>query len=122
MEQNESLIQEGRGVSYQTLCKKSMLFPGEMLPCKLGSTEIVVLWPERGRPRAFDARCPHEDVSLLQGVFEGNMLICSAHGWVFDSHSGEGLSPTGCELREYPIRVAGEHIEVDLDDEGAEPA
>jgi nitrite reductase/ring-hydroxylating ferredoxin subunit len=43
---------------------------------------------------------------------------------VFDSHTGEGLSPTGCELHEYPIRVSGEHIEVDLDpqDEDNEPA
>jgi toluene monooxygenase system ferredoxin subunit len=62
-------------MSYQILCRKSLLYPGEMLPCKLDATEIVVLWPEGGRPRAFNARCPHEDVSLLQGVFEGNTLI-----------------------------------------------
>lgn len=101
-------------MGWTALCKKRLLSPGEAVPCRADGQEIILLWPEGGRPRAFDARCPHEDVSLNKGIFNGQTLICAAHGWVFDAHSGEGLSPTGCELAEFPIRVNGEMLEIEL--------
>jgi toluene monooxygenase system ferredoxin subunit len=107
-------------MAYQTLCKKTLLSPSELVPAMVGKTEVVIMWPEGGRPRAFNARCPHEGVSLAQGIFNGSTLICPAHGWVFDGHTGEGLSPTGCEMLEYPIQINGEMIEIDLDEDSAD--
>lgn len=43
--------------------------------------------PDGGQPRAFDAACPHEDVSLARRVFNGRTLPCTAHGWVFDGRA-----------------------------------
>ncbi len=103
-------------MAFVDVCKKSYLYEGEMVPCKVGDQEIVIMWPERGLPRAFDAVCPHEQVSLAKGVFSGRTLTCIAHGWVFDGHTGEGLSPRGCELTEYPLQVTDLMVQIDLDD------
>jgi toluene monooxygenase system ferredoxin subunit len=35
---------------------------------------------------------------------------------VFDGRNGAGLSPTGCEMTEYPMRVVDGMVEVDLPD------
>jgi toluene monooxygenase system ferredoxin subunit len=104
-------------MAFQPLCKSSLLHEGELVPCIVDGTEVVVMWPEGGRPRAFDAACPHDDVSLTRGVFSGRTLTCIAHGWVFDGQTGEGVAPEGCAMQEYPIRLADGVIEIDLEDE-----
>lgn len=103
-------------MAFQPLCSSSLLHEGELVPCMAGDTEVVIMWPDGGRPRAWDARCPHDDVSLARAVFSGHTLTCIAHGWVFDGHSGEGLAPEGCAMREYPIRLTEGVIEIDLED------
>ena len=69
-----------------------------------------------GQPRAFEGVCPHEAQSLVNNSeFNGRILTCTVHGWVFDGRTGEGLRPEGCRLREYPLRFAdGGMVEVDL--------
>ncbi|WP_018412657.1 Rieske 2Fe-2S domain-containing protein [Methyloversatilis thermotolerans] len=103
-------------MAYKPVCKEKILYEGELVPCRADGHELLIMWPDGGRPRAWDAACPHEDVSLARGVFNGRTLICIAHGWVFDGRNGEGLSPTGCEMTEYPMRVVDGMVEVDLPD------
>jgi toluene monooxygenase system ferredoxin subunit len=51
--------------------------------------------------------------------FNGRILICTVHGWVFHGGTGEGLSPTGCRLHEFPLRVTGDGlVEIDLEEAG----
>ncbi len=104
-------------MTFQTLCKQSYLADGEAVPFLLNGQEVIVLWPDGGQPRAFNGACPHEGQSLVNNSdFNGRILICTVHGWVFDGRSGEGLNPTGCRLREYPLRIAANGtIEIDLD-------
>jgi toluene monooxygenase system ferredoxin subunit len=104
-------------LAFQPLCKKRYLAEGEAVPFLLQEREVLVLWPEGGQPRAFEGVCPHEGQSLVNNSeFNGRILVCTVHGWVFDGRSGEGLRPGGCRLREYPLREsdAGQ-IEIDLE-------
>lgn len=102
-------------MAFQVLCKQRYLGEGEATPFLIDGHEVLVLWPEGGEPRAFRGVCPHEQQSLVNNSdFNGRVLICTAHGWVFDGRTGEGLRPTGCALDEYPLRRVDDHFEVDL--------
>ena len=104
-------------MAFQTLCKSRYIGEGESVPFTLDGREVMVLWPDGGQPRAFEGVCPHEGQSLVNNSdFNGRILICTVHGWVFDGRNGEGLSPTGCQLTEYPLRVVDDRVEIDLDE------
>lgn len=101
-------------MAYENVCKQSLLYEGELVPCKVGDQEIVIMWPDGGTPKAYEARCPHEGVSLGRGDFNGRILYCTAHGWVFDGHSGTCLQPTGWAMKEYPMRIEDGMVQVDV--------
>ncbi|MDY6956874.1 MAG: Rieske 2Fe-2S domain-containing protein [Pseudomonadota bacterium] len=105
-----------RIVAFQTLCKQKYLAEGESVPFLIDGAEVLVLWPDGGQPRAFVGRCPHEGQSLVNNSdFNGRILVCTVHGWVFSGRNGEGLSPTGCRLREFPLRLTDDgRVEIDL--------
>ncbi|ANJ66218.1 (2Fe-2S)-binding protein [Halothiobacillus diazotrophicus] len=101
-------------MAFETVCKASLLYEGELVPCMVGDKEIVIMWADGGKPKAYEARCPHEDVSLGRGDFNGRILYCIAHGWVFDGRTGQGLQPTGCAMKEYPMRIENGMVLVDV--------
>jgi toluene monooxygenase system ferredoxin subunit len=101
-------------MAYETVCKQSLIAEGELVPCMVDGKEIVILWPDGGEPKAYDARCPHEGVSLGRGDFNGRILYCIAHGWVFDGRNGACLQPAGWQMKEYPLRIQDGMVQVDL--------
>jgi toluene monooxygenase system ferredoxin subunit len=52
---------------------------------------------------------------MARGVFNGRTLVCPSHDWVFDARNGQGLSPTGCALKEYAMRVEDGMVLVDTE-------
>src|SRR5580658_4497057 len=80
-------------------------------------------------------RCPHEGYPLSEGTLgegtlgEGTLgegaegpacvLTCDWHNWKFDLASGAALVGRD-PVRSYPVRLAGEAIEIDLADPPAE--
>jgi len=102
-------------MAFQTLCKQRGIGEGESVPFIVDGQEILVIWPDGGQPRAFEGTCPHENQSLVNNSdFNGRILICTVHGWVFDGRNGEGLRPTGCRMAEFPLRIVDGNVEVDL--------
>jgi toluene monooxygenase system ferredoxin subunit len=79
--------------------------------------EVLVLKDRLGEMRAFDGVCPHEDYPLVEGQFDGSTITCSAHGWILDASTGKGVSPASCRIPAYPIKVEGDEIWVDFDEE-----
>lgn len=104
-------------MAFQHLCKRRYIAEGESVPFQLDGQELLVVWADGGEPRAFEGRCPHEGQSLVNNSdFNGRILVCTVHGWVFSGRDGRGLSPEGCRLREFPLRVVEDRVEVDLDE------
>ena len=101
-------------MAYENVCKQTLIAEGELVPCMVGDKEIVIMWPDGGHPKAYDARCPHEGVSLGRGDFNGRILYSIAQGWVFDGRSGRCLQPGGWAMTEYPMRFEGGMVQVDL--------
>lgn len=81
--------------------------------------EVLLVWPEGGELKSFQAVCPHQDIPLVEGKFDGKVLICRAHLWQFDASSGKGINPGDCALAQYPVRIDGNEVFVDA--EGIKP-
>src|SRR5271154_3232394 len=52
-------------------------------------TPLVLGRDGEGKPFALHDACPHRGMPLSYGVFDGQQLECSYHGWKFDAHTGQ---------------------------------
>jgi len=102
-------------MAFQFLCKKDDLWEGEMVGHEVDGRDVLVVWADGGEITAFQGMCPHQEVALAEGKFDGKTLICRAHNWMFDANSGKGINPSDCELSKYPLKFEGEDVLIDLD-------
>jgi toluene monooxygenase system ferredoxin subunit len=75
--------------------------------------EVLIVGLEGGAVRAYQAICPHQEIPLEEGKFDGKTLTCRAHQWVFDATTGVGINPGGCRLAAYPIKIEDNGVFVD---------
>ena len=91
-----------------------------MLGFDVDGTPIVVLYPLDGEVTAIQGYCPHQQIKLADGDFDGEkVLTCMAHQWQFDVTTGQGVNPANCELALYPVKIDNDEIHVDVT--GIEP-
>lgn len=102
-------------MKYQIACAADELWEGDMTEVEVDGQVILLVWPKDGDIRAFQGICPHQDIPLSEGRFDGRIIMCRAHQWTFDATSGQGLNPKDCELAEYPVKIEGDHIMVATD-------
>lgn len=100
-------------MSYVTLCKAKNVMEGELAVFSVEAGDVMLVWPDGGEMKAFQDTCPHQKVPLWS-TFNGRIITCQFHNWVFDGRTGKGLSPTGCELKEYPLRIEDGMVQVQL--------
>lgn len=107
-------------MAFETLCKTDDVWEGEMdsFDTETG-VSVLVLGLGNGEYKAYQAMCPHQEVELVEGEFDGKVLTCKAHLWQFEACNGKGINPKDCQLAEYPLRIDGDTIQVDVD--GIEP-
>lgn len=107
-------------MGFEAVCKTDDVWEGEMDAFETADgTPVLIMGLEGGEYRAYQAMCPHQEVELAEGQFDGKVLTCKAHLWQFDANSGKGINPKDCQLAEYPVRVEGDDILVDV--EGIQP-
>ena|SRR5438067_2052634 len=58
----------------------------------------------------FQAACPHQDVPLCEGVFDGSTLTCHMHLWQWDVRTGAPLGLAEAPLQKYPLAVEGDSL------------
>lgn len=93
------------------VCEVEDLWDGEMENFEVRGKDVVLLKHE-GQFFAFQGTCPHQDIPLVEGKFEKGVLTCRAHLWQFDASTGMGINPSNCRLKRYPVRIAGETVQV----------
>ena len=97
-------------MSYQKACTLDEVWEGEMTEVEIGDHVVLLVGVEGGDVRAFQGVCPHQDIPLSEGKFDGKVLMCRAHQWTFDAKTGKGINPGDCRLAEYPVRIEGNDI------------
>ena len=58
----------------------------------------------------FQASCPHQDVPLCEGLFDGSTLTCHMHLWQWDVRTGAPLGLAEAPLQRYPIEREGDAL------------
>lgn len=102
-------------MAFVKLCKLEDLWEGEMESFEVNGLEILVVWPTDGEIVAFQAMCPHQDIPLVEGKFDGKIIICRAHQWTFNCDTGAGINPADCRLAKYPIKIEGDDVLVETE-------
>ena len=100
-------------MSFTKVCTVDDLWEGEMESFSVDGHDILVVCAEGGEFKAFQGICPHQDIPLSEGKFDGQKIICRAHLWQFDAGTGKGINPDDCALAEYPVRLEGDDVLVD---------
>jgi toluene monooxygenase system ferredoxin subunit len=65
----------------------------------------------------YQAICPHQDVPLCEGLYDGTVLTCHMHLWQWDIRSGAPLGIAEAPLESYPLSVENDAIYL-----GAQPS
>jgi toluene monooxygenase system ferredoxin subunit len=102
-------------MSFEKACALDDLWEGDMLEVEINGHVVLLVWPEGGEVRAYQGICPHQDIPLSEGKFDGRVVTCRAHLWTFDANTGEGLNPGDCRLAQYPVKTKGDELYVDVD-------
>ena len=68
----------------------------------VGTKEIAVFRQRDGKLFAVQARCPHKQGPLADGICGDGKIICPLHGHKFDLASGEG-SEAGESVHVYEV-------------------
>lgn len=103
-------------MAFKKVCTLDDVWEGEMECYEVDGQEVLLVGLEGGDVKAYQAVCPHQDIPLVEGKFDGKKLICRAHQWVFDACTGVGINPGDCRLASYPIRIEGDLVYVDTVD------
>jgi len=62
---------------------------------------------------AYQAICPHQDVPLCEGLYDGSILTCHMHLWQWDIRSGRPVGLAETALERYDLSVEGNSIYVE---------
>ncbi|MEX3816058.1 Rieske 2Fe-2S domain-containing protein [Paraburkholderia sp. BR13439] len=97
-------------MKFRKVCTLDDLWEAEMTEVEVDGHVIVLVRPEGGEPRGFQGICPHRDIRLVEGKFDGRVLTCRAHQWTFDANTGKGINPGDCRLAEYAVKLQGDDL------------
>lgn len=103
-------------MTFKKVCTLDDVWEGEMECYEVDGQEVLLVGLDGGDVKAYQAVCPHQDIPLIEGKFDGKSLICRAHQWVFDACTGVGINPGDCRLAGYPIKIEGDTVYVDTAD------
>jgi toluene monooxygenase system ferredoxin subunit len=106
-------------MGFTKVCNLDDVWEGEMESFTVNGHDVLLVCAEGGDVKAFQGICPHQDIPLVEGKFDGAKIICRAHLWQFNACNGKGINPDDCALAEYPVKVEGEEVFVET--EGVTP-
>ena len=108
-----------RRMAFKKACTLDDIWEGDMETFDVDGTEVLLVHVEGEGIHALQAQCPHQEVDLVDGDLDGRVLTCMMHLWEFDVVAGKGVNPDHAEIAQYPVKIEGEDVLVDV--EGIEP-
>jgi toluene monooxygenase system ferredoxin subunit len=61
---------------------------------------------------AYQANCPHQEVALCEGLYDGAVLTCHQHLWQWDIRTGAAMGLAETALESFKVEVEGDSIYV----------
>ncbi len=101
-------------MAFIPVAKSGDIAPGKSICVEVEKKRIAIFNVD-GNFYALDDYCPHKGAPLSTGYLGVSDVTCPWHGASFELATGKGLGgPCGGGIGSYPIRVAGEDLELDV--------
>ncbi|HZS05339.1 MAG TPA: Rieske 2Fe-2S domain-containing protein [Blastocatellia bacterium] len=79
--------------------------PGEGREFTIAGEGIAVFRTRAGRLYAVQAKCPHREGPLADGIIGGGKVICPLHAFKFELESGQPVGNECAALRTYQVSL-----------------
>jgi len=94
------------------VCRKSDVPANGLKECEGEGGVKVVIANSGNEYFACQALCPHEDIPLCEGIFDGSVLTCHQHLWQWDIRTGAPQGVAEKPLQRFEVKVEGDEIVV----------
>lgn len=85
------------------LCSASDIAPASMKGYDTDDGVKVLVVNAGDGFHAYQGLCPHQDVCLDEGFFDGSTLTCHQHLWQWDARTGEAMGLAEAPLQRYDV-------------------
>ena len=92
------------------VCRISDVPENGLKECEAEGGLKLVVANAGGEFFGFQAICPHQEVPLCEGMFDGSTLTCHMHLWQWDVRTGAPLGIAEAPLERYPLVREGDAL------------
>ncbi len=92
--------------SKKLVCRIDDIPENGMRECRTEDGLKVLVANSAGDYFAYQANCPHQDVALCEGMYDGETLTCHQHLWQWKIRTGEPIGLAEAPLAFYDVQVA----------------
>lgn len=78
---------------------------GEGREYQIGDEEIAIFHARNGALYAVQARCPHREGHLADGIMGNGQVICPMHAYKFELATGASVGDVCEKLKTYPVQL-----------------
>ena len=100
-------------MSKKRVCRVAEIPPNGMKECDAEGGLKLLVANSGTEYFAVQAICPHQEVPLCEGLFDGTVLTCHQHLWQWDIRSGAPMGIAEAPLERFDVTVEGDAIFVD---------
>ena len=99
-------------MSKKFVCARSQVPANGLLECEAEGGMKLLVANSGDDYYAYQAVCPHQDVPLCEGLYDGAVLTCHQHLWQWDIRTGAAIGLAEAPLESFPVQVDGDSIYV----------
>ena len=92
------------------ICQVADVPENGLKECETGDGLKLVVANAGGEFYGFQATCPHQEVPLCEGLFDGATLTCHMHLWQWDVRTGEARGIAEAPLQLFPLASEGDAL------------
>jgi toluene monooxygenase system ferredoxin subunit len=94
------------------VCPRSRVPANGMVECEAEGGLKLLVANAGDEYYAYQAMCPHQDVPLCEGLYDGSVLTCHQHLWQWDIRTGAAVGLAEAPLEGFPVQIEGDSIYV----------
>lgn len=92
------------------VCRRADVPANGMTECAAEGGLKVLVANSGSEYYACQAICPHQEVALAEGLYDGSVLTCHQHLWQWDIRSGSPMGLAEAPLECFKVEVDGDSI------------
>src|SRR3981189_1053035 len=94
------------------VCPRSQVPANGMIQCETDGGLKLLVVNAGDDSFAYQAMCPHQEVPLCEGLYDGAVLTCHQHLWQWDIRTGAAMGLAEAALEKFHVEVEGDSIYV----------